>query len=78
MIESILAYWHFSLSNLSGLSLPLDVHCFLSSEQLDMGLGREIGADSTVSSVSSSASLGSSVNLDVVDSKVFKILGVGV
>jgi len=77
-MESLLTNWHFSLSNLSSFSFLLNINCLLSSEDLDVSLGRKIGTDSTVGSVCSSTSLGSSINLDMIDGKVFEVFGVGV
>ena len=77
-MESLLTNWHFSLSNLSGLSFLLDINSLLSSEELDVGLTRKIGTDSTVGSVCSSSSFCSSINLDVINCEVFKVFGVGI
>ena len=43
-----------------------------------MGLGGKVGTNATVSPVGSSASLGSSVYLNVIDGEVLQVLGVGV
>jgi len=77
-MESLLTNWHFSLSNLSSFSFLLNINCLLSSEDLDVSLGRKIGTDSTVGSVCSSTSLGSSINLDMIYGKVFEVFGIGV
>lgn len=70
--------WNFSLSDLSGLSFPLHIDSPLGRPHLNMGLRWEIWTDSTVSSVSSSSTLSGSINGDVINCEVFKILGVGV
>ena len=56
----------------------MDIDSLLASPEFDVALTGEIWADSTVSSVSSSSSLGGSVHLDVVDCDVLEVLGVGV
>ena len=78
MLKSLLSDGDFSFSDLSGLAFLLDVDGFLNSVHLDVSLRRKIGTDSTVSSVSSSATLGSSVNLHVIDHQVLQVLGVSV
>lgn len=78
MGESFLSDGDLSFGDLSGLALPLDIDCLLSGVELDVGLRRKVRTDSTVGSVGSSASLGSSINLDVINDEVLQILGVGV
>ena len=63
---------------MSSFAFLFDVNSLLSGVHLDVSLGRKVGTDSTVGSVGSSASFGSSVNLNVVDGQIFQILDVGV
>lgn len=43
-----------------------------------MSLGRQVGTDSTVSAVSSSATFGCTINLNVINHQVLQILGVAI
>lgn len=79
MLRSFLSDGDLSFSNLSRLaSFLLDIDDLLGGVHLDVSLGRKVRPDSSVGSVGSSASLGSSINLDVVDGQVLHILGVGI
>ena len=79
MPQSFLTDGDLSFGDLSGLTLSsLDVDGLLSGVHLDVGLRGQIGSDSSVGSVCSSASLGGSVDLDVVDDEVLHIFSVGV
>ena len=74
----MLSDWDFSFSNLSSLSFLFHVNGLLSSKNLNVSLWRKIGTDSTMGSVCSSASFSSSINLNVIDGKVFEIFSVGI
>ena len=78
MPQSFFTDGDLSFGNLSGFTFSLDVNSLLGGVHLDMSLGRKVRADSSVGSVCSSASLGSSINLDVVNDEVFHIFGVSI
>ena len=78
MPRSFLSDGDLALGNLSGLALLFHINSLLSCVHLDVGLGRKIGADSSVGSVCSSSALCSSIDLDVIDGEVFQIFDVGV
>lgn len=70
--------WNLSLGDLSSLAFLLDINGLFSGVDLDVCLGREIGSNTTVGSVGTTASLCSSINGDVIDGEVLKVFGVGV
>ena len=70
--------WDFSFCDLSGLSFSSDVNCLFGSPHLNVCLRWQIWTDSTMSSVSSSSSLGGSVNLNVFDGQVLEVFSVGI
>jgi hypothetical protein len=74
----LLSDWNLSLGDLSGLALLLDVNDLLSGIDLDVCLAREVRADTTVGSVGTTASLGSSIDCDVINGEVLKVFGVGI
>ena len=78
MVQSLLSNWDFSFSNLSGFSFLFHINGFFSGEELDVSLWGKIGTDSTMSSVSSSSAFCGSINLDVIDGKIFKVFSVGI
>ena len=78
MPQSFFTDGDLSFGNLSGFTFSLDVNSLLGGVHLDVSLGREVRADSSVGSVCSSASLGGSINLDVVNDEVFHIFGVSI
>lgn len=67
-----------SFGNLSSLAFSLDVNSLFGGVHLDVGLAAEVRADSSVGSVCSSASLGGSIDLNVVNDEVLHILSVSV
>ena len=77
-MESLFTDWDFSFSNLSSFSFLFDINCLLSGKKLDVSLGRKIRADSTMSSVSSSSAFSGSINLNMIDGKIFKVFSIGV
>ena len=77
-MRSFLSNLDFSFGNLFGFSFFFHVNSFLSSKDLNVSLWRKIRTDSTVGSVSSSAALSSSINLNVINRKIFKIFSIGV
>lgn len=74
----MLSNWHLSLGDLSSLAFLLDINYLLSCVDLDVCLGREIGPNTTVGSVSTTASLCSSIDLDVIDGEVLKVFGISI
>ena len=74
----MLSNWDFSFSNLPGLSFLFYINCFFSSEDLDVSLWGKIGTNSTMSSVSSSSAFSGSINLNMIDGKIFKVFSIGV
>lgn len=74
----MLSDWDFSFGDLSGLAFLLDVDGALSGEELEVSLAGKIGADTTMSPVGTTTSLGSSIDLHVINGQIFKVLGVGV
>ena len=70
--------WDFSFSNLSSLTFSSDIDGFFSGPHLDVSLGRKIGTDSTVSSISSSSTFSSSVDSNVFDGEIFQVFSVSV
>jgi hypothetical protein len=75
----LLSDWDLSLGDLSGLAVSsLDIDGSFSSPHLDVSLRRKIGADSTVCSISSSSTLGGSVDLNVINGDVFQIFRCGI
>lgn len=79
MPQSFLTDGNLSFGDLSGLAISsLDVDGLFGGVHLDVGLRGQVGADSSVGSVCSSASLSGSVDLDVVDDEVLHVLSVSV
>ena len=78
MPQSFFTDGDLSFGDLSGFAFSLDVNGLLGGVHLDVSLRGQIRADSSVGSVCSSASLGSSIDLNVVNDEVLHIFGVGV
>lgn len=74
----MLSNGYFSLSDLSGLAFSLHINGLFSGVQLDVSLGRKVRANATVGSVGTTTSLGSSIDLNVINGKILEVLGVGV
>lgn len=74
----MLSDWDFSFGDLSGLAFLLHVDGALSGEELEVSLAGKIGTDTTMGPVGTTTSLGSSIDLHVINSQIFKVLGVGV
>lgn len=67
-----------SFGNLSSLSFLFNINSLLSGEDLDMGLGRKIGTNTTMGSIGTSSSFSSSIDLNVINSEVLEVLDVGI
>lgn len=74
----MLSDWDFSFGDLSGLSFLLNIDSAFSGEELEMSLAGKIRTDTTMGSVCTTTSLGSSIDLNVINGQIFKVLGVGV
>ena len=65
--ESLLGSLLLGQSHLLVLSSSLHVLSLLSGDELDVAVGREVGSDSTVSSICSSSTLDGSLDSEVAD-----------
>lgn len=74
----MLSDWDFSFGDLSGLAFLLHVDGALCGEELEVSLAGKVGTNTTVGPVGTTTPLGSSIDLHVINSQIFKVLGVGV
>ncbi len=74
----MLSNWNLSLGDLSGFAFLLDINSLLGGIDLDVCLGREVRANTTVCSVGTTASLGSSIDGNVINGEVLKVFRVGI
>ena len=71
--ESLLGSLLLGQSHLLVLSSSLDVLSLLSGDELDVAVGREVGSNSSVSSVSSSSALDGSLNSEVANEALISV-----